>query len=187
MDPLKIHDSRTKASEHVPDAAPSPRIALRNAVAGDLPILFEFQTDPAANRMAAFTAKDPTDRDAYMTKWTRLQADPTIVLRTIVLDGQVVGSIGSFLAPWGPPPPAPPQRHVTYWIAREYWGRGLATAALEQFLREIRERPLHASAAHDNAGSLRVLQKCGFRITGSDRAFANARGEEIEEVNLMLE
>ena len=162
-------------------------VVLRDSVAADLPILFEIQTDPVANRIAAFTAKDPNDRDAFMEKWTKLLADPTIVQKTILFNDGIVGSIASFLATWGPPPPAPPQRHVTYWIAREHWGNGLATAALEQFLGVIHERPLYASAAHDNAGSLRVLQKCRFKITGSDKAFANARGEEIEETNLILE
>lgn len=40
--------------------------------------------------------------------------------------------------------------------------------------------------AKDNLASLRVLQKCGFVITGEDQGFANARGAEIEEYVLTL-
>jgi RimJ/RimL family protein N-acetyltransferase len=47
-------------------------------------------------------------------------------------------------------------------------------------------RPLRARAAADNAGSIRVLEKCGFVVTGRDRGFANARGEETDEVLLTL-
>ena len=163
----------------------SPSIILRDTRETDLQTFFEYQLDPIANRMAAFTAKDPTDRDAYMAKWTKNLADPTIIQKTIMRDGQIVGTVASFLAPWTP---APHQRHVTYWIDRKHWGKGIATAALQLFLRDpqLQERPLYASAARDNLGSIRVLEKCGFAITGYEKAFANGRGEEIEEVMLIL-
>jgi RimJ/RimL family protein N-acetyltransferase len=54
-------------------------------------------------------------------------------------------------------------------------------------VRDLKTRPLYASAARDNAASIRVLEKCGFTIRGSAKAFAGARGEEIEEVMLHLE
>lgn len=50
----------------------------------------------------------------------------------------------------------------------------------------MKGRPLYARAAKDNVASIRVLEKCGFRISGYERAFANARGEEIEEAILEL-
>ena len=78
------------------------------------------------------------------------------------------------------------KQEVSYWIAREHWGRGAATAALTEFLRRNPERPLHARAAKDNLGSLRVLEKCRFRICGTDRGFANGRAEVIEEFLLEL-
>jgi RimJ/RimL family protein N-acetyltransferase len=76
---------------------------------------------------------------------------------------------------------------VTYWVDREFWGRGIATAALAQFLTLYRVRPVYASAAADNPGSLRVLEKCGFVRQGMEKSFANARGQEIDEVFLVLE
>ena len=63
----------------------------------------------------------------------------------------------------------------------------LATAALAALLREVSIRPLHGRAASDNLASIRVLEKCGFVIVGTDRGFANARGAEIDEVILRLE
>ncbi len=49
------------------------------------------------------------------------------------------------------------------------------------------DRPLFARAAADNIGSLRVLQKCGFKIIGTNKDFANGRGEETEEYILRLD
>ena len=161
------------------------KITLRATRESDFQTFFEYQLDPIASRMAAFTAKDQTDRDAYIQRWTKNIADPTNITKTIMLGDQIVGMIASYLAPWTP---SPHERHVTYWIDRQHWGKGIATAALQQFLKDpqLQERPLYASAAHDNLGSIRVLEKCGFTVTGSAKAFANGRGEEIEETNLVL-
>ena len=49
------------------------------------------------------------------------------------------------------------------------------------------ERPLYARRASDNVGSLRVLEKAGFRRVGVNRDFAPGRGEEIEETILRLD
>ncbi|HEX5135714.1 MAG TPA: GNAT family N-acetyltransferase [Planctomycetota bacterium] len=153
-------------------------VVLRDVREADLPALFEQQRDPDANRIAAFTAKDPEDRAAFMAHWARLLAEPSVAKKAILLGGRVAGSIASF----GPVA----QREVTYWIAREHWGKGVATAALRELLLLETTRPLFARAASDNAGSIRVLEKCGFRIVRHERGFANARGAEIAEVVLRL-
>ncbi len=80
----------------------------------------------------------------------------------------------------------PGKPEVTYWLGKEFWGQGIATRALAAFLGQMTERPVYARAAKDNAGSLRVLEKCGFTITGEGKGFANARGMEIEEYILTL-
>ena len=75
---------------------------------------------------------------------------------------------------------------VTYWIGKTYWGKGVATKALSLFLAEQKTRPIFARAAHDNSGSIRVLEKCGFVIVGHDSAYANARGQDVDEVIMEL-
>ena len=155
------------------------RCTLREVRDEDLPVLFEQWADPEAAHMAAFTAPDHMDWDAFERRWARLRADPTVINRAIVADGEVAGSIGS----WG----GPDERELTYWIGRSYWGKGIATAALKAFLAVDSTRPLHARVAYDNVASRRVLEKCGFRVTGTDRGFAEARSGEIEEFLLRLE
>lgn len=129
--------------------------------------------------MAAFTVADPADRDAFVERMSRQRAEPSIVQRVVEADGVLVGTIASFVVDG--------EREVTYWIAREHWGKGIASAALQILIAEVGERPLHARAASDNAASLRVLEKAGFRRIGVDHGFANGRGEQIEETILRLD
>ncbi|MEV1064957.1 GNAT family N-acetyltransferase [Streptomyces sp. NPDC050263] len=153
-------------------------IDLRRVHDSDLPVFYRQQNDPEALRMAAFTPQDPADRDAFDAHWEKIRAS-SAVLRTILADGDVVGSTAVYGEPG--------EREVTYWVDRAYWGQGIATAALSALLSEVPERPLFARAAADNAGSLRVLEKCGFRATARAAGYANARGAEIEEIVLRLE
>jgi RimJ/RimL family protein N-acetyltransferase len=155
-------------------------VHLRDVVETDLPIFFEFQRDRAGNYMAAFTARDPTDKDAVSAHWNRILHDDSVLVKTIVFDGQVVGSVAKFVdKEFGKP-------EVTYWIGKEYWGMGLATKALTRFLLDVTIRPIYGRAAMDNVASIRVLEKCGFRMLGQSRGFANARGKVVEELTLEL-
>ena len=46
-------------------------ITLRKTEITDLDFLFIFQLDDEANYLAAFTAKDPTDKTAYIQKYSK--------------------------------------------------------------------------------------------------------------------
>ena len=154
-------------------------LRLRHVVEGDLPLYFEFQLDPVANHMAAFIARDPADFEAFTEHWKKIIADPTTINRTIVCDGRVVGSVSSYEESGKP--------EVTYWIGRDYWGRGIATRALTAFLAQVNTtRPIYARVAQDNRGSRRILEKCGFQIIAETKGFANARGQEIDALLLEL-
>ena len=143
-------------------------VTLRDVTEADLPIFFAFQDDPVANEMAAFPAKD---RAAFMEHWrTNILNNDTGRARTILLDGEVVGNILGWRDTEG--------TLVGYWIGRAYWGQGVASRALALFVEEVDERPLHAYVAAHNAGSRRVLEKCGFRIV---------REQTIEEAGVRID
>lgn len=148
-------------------------VQLRNVEEQDLPVLFEQQLDPEATRMAAFPSRD---RDAFMAHWKKNLADAANRTRTIVADGDVAGYIASFTIAG--------EREVGYWIGREHWGRGIATRALQLFLEEERERPLHAHVVKHNVGSIRVLEKCGFEVVGEEKA--TVRGVERDDLVMRL-
>jgi RimJ/RimL family protein N-acetyltransferase len=154
------------------------RVRLRPVVETDLPIFFQQQLDPQANFMAAFTSKNVADRRAFDEKWTKILADPAIAIRTILANSQVAGYVAHHS--WFGDP------EVTYWLGRDFWGKGIATSALQSFLKQEKLRPLYGRVAMDNAASHRVLEKCGFILIGKERGFSNFRGEEIEELVLIL-
>ena len=154
--------------------SPTGDILLRDVLESDLPIFFEQQLDPEANYMAAFTSKNPADRDAFMAHWTHILSDETNTIKTILFHGQVAGHVSSYQEEVGKP-------EVTYWLGKSYWGKGIATRALAAFLEPMKGHTIYARVAKDNIASLRVLQKCGFSIYGEGSGFANARGAETEE------
>ncbi|MED3394933.1 GNAT family N-acetyltransferase [Bacillus wiedmannii] len=153
-------------------------IILRNVIEDDLPIFFKHQQNCEANYMAAFTSIDPSDRDSFTSHWNEILTDKDIMKQTIIFENNVVGHISRF-EQFGEP-------EVSYWIGKEYWGKGIATKALREFLKYITIRPLYARAAKDNAGFLKVLGKCGFAINGEDSEYSNARGEDVEKFILTL-
>jgi RimJ/RimL family protein N-acetyltransferase len=132
-------------------------VTLRQITPDDLPALFENQYDPASAAMAGVPSKEKADFYAHRE---RVQANPENVTRAVIVDGELAGDVVSWADEGG--------RHVGYRIAQRFWGRGIATAALQLLLKEITERPLNADLQQSNVGSRRVLEKNGFRLLGPD-------------------
>jgi RimJ/RimL family protein N-acetyltransferase len=114
----------------------------------------------------------PQDYVAFRSRWRERLIDPSVKVRTITVAGQVAGYIGHFIRDDVP--------ELSYELGPQYRGKGFATAALQQFVSEMRVRPLYARVAKDNAPSIGVLRRCGFSIVGEDR-FAAGEGQEVEE------
>ncbi len=150
-------------------------VQLRDVTEDDLPIFFEQQLDPDATYMAAFPARD---RNTFTAHWIRILGNPTILKKAILLEGQVAGNIVSFEQSG--------ERDLGYWIGKQYWGKGVATWALREFLGHEKARPLYAHVAKHNIASIRVLEKCGFTICGYDKVLDEEVGKEIGEITLEL-
>ena len=135
----------------------SKKIQLRKTTETDLETLFEFQLDEEGIYLAAFTSKDPYDKDYYMERQKRFLKDKTINAQTIFYDDEIAGSIAKFEIDGEP--------ELTYWIGRNYWNQGIATFALQEFLKTEAVRPIMGRTAFDNIGSQRVMEKCGFKKT----------------------
>lgn len=134
---------------------------LRPVHPGDLPVFFEHQRDGIAAALAAFPSRE---RAAFDAHWAGILANPDCWVRTVEADGAAAGYVCAF------------QRgerwEIAYWIGREFWGRGIASRAVAEFLALFVKRPLFAAVAEHNQPSLRVLEKAGFRFvrreTGED-------------------
>lgn len=144
-------------------------ITLRDVIQEDLPVFFEHQLDPVATEMAAFPSRD---REAFMAHWAKIMKNAEVIIQTILFDGQVAGNIVSFEMDG--------RREVGYWVGREFWGKGIASESLRQFLGDEKRRPLFAHVARNNVASKKVLEKCGFEVISPE-------DKESEEWILTLE
>ena len=130
-------------------------VSLRPIIESDLEAIFVHQSDPIANQLAQFP---PRDREAFFKHWHQnILGQVNVLPRAIVVDGKFVGNIGHWQSDG--------QALIGYWIDREYWGKGIATQTLAQFLPLVSLRPLFAHVAKHNLASQRVLLRHGFVLT----------------------
>ncbi len=98
----------------------------------------------------------------------------------ITLDDKVIGSIGVFR-----------QQNIHrqtaemgYYIAEEYWGKGIMTDAVKQICEYVFENSdilrIYAEPFAYNTGSCRVLEKAGFQYEGTLRNNAVKNGKVID-------
>lgn len=121
----------------------------------------------------------PRDRETFDAHWARVLSNPACVARVIVDDDdRVLGGISSFVEEG--------TRYVGYWIGKEHWGRGVASAAVAMLLDEVRERPIHARVARTNVASIRALERNGFVVTAYEHAPETERFLACEEAVLVL-
>jgi RimJ/RimL family protein N-acetyltransferase len=135
-------------------------VTLREVTQEDIPIFFEHQLDAEATRMAAFPSRE---RDAFMAHWAKImskETNPTGIVKTILANDTVAGNIVYWEAAGEP--------NIGYWLGKPHWGKGIASAALAQFLTTIETRPVYAHVARHNFASVRVLEKCGFQPARED-------------------
>jgi RimJ/RimL family protein N-acetyltransferase len=155
---------------------PAPLVELRAVTPDDLPIFFEHQSDKQATELAAFPMQPLAP---FMSHWDKIMADPTVGVRTVLCNGDVAGNIVSY----GPPT----ERCVGYWLGRAFWGRGVASEALRRYLEIEAIRPLFAYVAVHNAGSQKVLAKCGFVIAdGIAVSGGSGMDDGVDEVVMEL-
>ena len=143
------------------DPSDRDRPILREVRESDIPFFFEYQSDPEAAEMAAFT---PRERDEVHGRWLRMMANVAITPRTVVVGESVAGHLVSWVEDDG-------HREVGYWLGRQFWGKGVASAALGDFLKIVTDRPVEGWIAPHNAGSARVLEKNGFTFVRVDGEF----------------
>jgi len=145
-------------------------ITLREVTKDDLPIFFEHQLDAEATQMAAFPSRD---RDAFMAHWAKImnkETNQTGILNTILADDTVAGNVVYWEAAGEP--------NIGYWLGKIHWGKGIASAAVAQFLTKIETRPVYAHVAKHNFASIRVLEKCGFQLV-PEHVCGSDGGEEL--------
>ncbi|WP_371662331.1 GNAT family N-acetyltransferase [Streptomyces sp. NBC_00280] len=150
--------------ENPTDGGAGNDVQLRDVVEADLEFLLACENDPEAVRRSQFT---PRPRDAFMAHWkTKILGDSTVFVQMVTVDSEPAGSI---VAWWEGEQGVGGDRFIGYWLGRPYWGRGVGSVALGLFLLRETNRPLYADPFAGNTSSVRLLEKHGFRRTGTVR------------------
>src|SRR5947209_5924853 len=116
-----------------------PQLVLRKTEPADLDVLFAFQADEDAAIMAAFMGENWRDKATYLAKWERFLADKTVDSRTILWNDQVAGSLGTWEMDGAP--------QISYVIGKSFWGQGIASAAIRQYLSTVSRNPIYGRVA----------------------------------------
>ncbi|MBL0869054.1 MAG: GNAT family N-acetyltransferase [Phycisphaerales bacterium] len=150
-------------------------IQFRPVVRGDLRTLYVMQQDEAGNQLAGTKTRS---WEAFAARWEAVLIDPRVTARAIVVGAEILGAINVI--------PDESCLWLGYWIDRQYWGRGVASAAVRLMLREVTPRPIFARVATHNPASLRVLKRNGFVEIERQYRAATERFVACEVITLRL-
>ncbi len=146
---------------------------LRAAQKSDYPKLFAIHDDAQSHFDAGFS--ELKTQVEYFKHLDHILNMESVILKVIDVDGDVVGIVGKWVMDENP--------ELMYWMSRDYMGQGLATKAVELFLRDFSQRPMYAHTAADHKASHRVLEKNRFKLMAEMVSFADARNiENLEYV-----
>lgn len=120
-----------------------------------------------------------TEKDAQAFIQDMLAADSTKTFAFAIIndENKAIGSIGAFRCE---------NIHrqtgeMGYYLAEEYWGKGIATEAVKQLTDHVFNQTdimrIFAEPFSTNRGSCRVLEKSGFQFEGTLRKNAVKNGE----------
>jgi len=159
----------------MPASTPPSVIHLRATLPADIPSLYRFELDPASNQLAG---TKPRDLQTFNARWEEIFRNGGVTPRVIIADNTLVGSINIFEQEG--------TDSIGYWIAREHWGRGIATRAIALLIAEVATRPLFARVASHNVPSLRALERNGFIIASRCHSPETERNVARETITLVL-
>ena len=160
------------------------RLVLRKPVASDADSIFtRYASDPEVTKLLCWpTHRSIQDTKAFLAfsdaEWEKWPAGPYLIESKS--GGELLGSTGLSFE-------SPAIASTGYVLARDSWGRGYATEALQAIVVEASRsgvRRLYALCHPANSASARVLEKCGFTLEGLLKAhsvFPNLKPGEPED------
>jgi [ribosomal protein S5]-alanine N-acetyltransferase len=140
-------------------------ISLRDYTSTDVERLLELANNKLVSRYLVDTFPYPYTR-ADAAWWINIGSkEKGVTTKVIEHHGEFVGSVGiKAQSGW--------RQHVAeigYWLGEPYWGKGITTSALQEMTNcafSLGYRKLYAPVLATNAASMRVLEKCGYRLEG---------------------
>ena len=160
----------------------TPRLVLRAPIRGDVPALTRLADNKAIAEKLARLPSPYTRADAIgFVEIFAQRADERPY--AITLDGELLGIVG-FSYAMGQHP------ELGYWLGEPFWGKGIMSEAVKGLLEAAFASGFYpvvrARALVDNAASINVLEKAGFKQTGAaemDQARTN-QGKPVFQFRL---
>ncbi|MBZ5793835.1 GNAT family N-acetyltransferase [Burkholderia contaminans] len=153
-----------------------PGLTLRQLERADLDAWYAYLTNPDVFRHTSWNLRSPDDLLPLFD--TVESTDPDSIRRLAVIDdasGLLAGTIGLHTVST-----VNRSAEIAYDLAPSHWGRGIAsalcTAVTEWAFADGGFMRMQGVVLTSNAGSARVLQKCGYRYEGLLRAYKMVRG-----------
>ncbi len=156
-------------------------LELRKFEARDEELLVSYLNDGELTRFLSSRIPQPYTHDS--ASWWVKTGSTIGTVYAIIYNEILVGSISAI------PGEFEKQRtaEVGYWVARPYWGRGIASYALAEFTQRVFESTnlirLYASVFEANVASARVLSKCGYTLDAVLQSAIYKNGSVFNELH----
>jgi ribosomal-protein-alanine N-acetyltransferase len=109
-------------------------------------------------------------------------SSPTACIFSITIDNKPVGSVGLHLQT----DILRKNAEIGYWLAEDYWGKGIVTNAIKQIVKYGFENldivRIFARIYGTNIPSQKVVEKCGFKLEGKYDKTLFKNGEFLDEL-----
>lgn len=156
------------------------QLSIRPAALADAEALLSYQRLPGSQQ---YISRIITTLDEALALIKERTEDPHTLFCAIERDGVIVGQIGGRM--YRPETlghePNVWDFHLGYSVAPWMWGQGIASEAVQLFVaalhEELKVRRIVAKVSAENVASIRVLEKAGFALEGTERAAVWGRDE----------
>ena len=164
--------SEGKPGVNAPERIETARLVLRRPLSRDASAMFErYASDPDVTRFVSWpTHRSVADTLAFLqfsdAEWDRWPGGPFLIASRA--DGRVLGSTGLGFE-------SPDRAMTGYVLAKDSWGLGYATEALQAVVDLARQTGvvrLYALCHPEHLASRHVLEKCDFTLEGAWRNYA---------------
>ena len=145
------------------------RILLRPWRESDAETLYKYASDPEVGPRAGWPPHQSVDESLEIIR-TVFHSDHIWAIK-LKATGEAIGCIGYYLHGESNIDIGENDAEIGYWIAKPYWNQGLCTEALKLIIAHCFNTKgfstLWSDFFPDNPASGRVMEKCGFRNTGT--------------------